>query len=118
MYRSTALITVFFLALILQGCAAPIMVAGAGAGGYYVGKDDRKFETIVDDGSITSSINSKYLTTKGINTFDIDVDTHNGVVTLSGTVPNKGMREKAENIARHTDGVKKVINKLKVGKKK
>ena len=100
--------------LLLQGCPAPVLIAGAGAGGYYVGKDERKVGTIVDDASITTSINTKLIGTKGVSTFDIDVDTHKGIVTLKGKVPSKRIEQKVIKICEDTDGVKKVISKLKI----
>ena len=42
----------------------------------------------------------------------IDVDTRDGVVTLSGRVPSPSMRRRAEGIARRTVGVKSVRNEL------
>lgn len=99
----------------LQGCAVAL-IAGAGAGGYYAGKDERKFGTIMDDAAITTSINSKLIGAKGVSTFDINVDTYNGVVTLSGKVPSKKIKRKVIKISKSVDGVRKVISKLKIKK--
>ena len=38
-----------------------------------------------------------------------------GVVTLTGAVQNNGARDRAEQIASHTEGVKKVVDQLSVG---
>ncbi len=38
-----------------------------------------------------------------------------GVVTLTGAVQNNGARDRAEQIASHTEGVKKVVDQLAVG---
>jgi hyperosmotically inducible protein len=46
----------------------------------------------------------------------IDVDTTNDVVTLSGTVPTAAEKRHAVEVARATDGVKSVVDNLKVGK--
>ena len=102
--------------LFLNGCAVA-MVGGAGAGGYYVGKDERDAGTILNDASITSSINSKFLTTKGISTFDINVDTFDGVVILEGEVPSAEIKKKVIKICKSTRDVKKVISRLKIVKK-
>ena len=45
----------------------------------------------------------------------VDVDTRNGVVTLSGTVRTRRRKEQAINIARRTDGVRDVIDQIRVG---
>ena len=44
----------------------------------------------------------------------IDVLDSNGVVTLTGMVPNVEARERAEEIVRATSGVTSVINELNV----
>jgi hyperosmotically inducible periplasmic protein len=46
---------------------------------------------------------------------EINVDTHNHVVTLNGTVGSKAERERAVMIARNTKGVNSVIDDLRVG---
>jgi len=99
--------------ILLQGCAA-VAVGGAAAGGYYIGKDKRDFNTIVSDAGITTSINSKLLGAKGIKTFDINVDTYRGVVTLSGFVASRKIKYKVIKLSKEVQGVKKVISKLKI----
>jgi len=102
---------VFIQAGFLQGCAVAL-VGGAGAGGYYVGKDERDAATILNDASITASINSKFLTTKGIRTFDINVDTYDGVVYLTGEVPTTAIKNKIIILCKKTKDVKNVVSKL------
>ena len=109
------LLVIFTILFLLQGCAAAV-VGGAGAGGYYVGKDKRKFATIMNDAGITTTINSKLVSAKGVSTFDINVDTYNGVVTLSGNVPSGKIKHKVINISKKVEGVKKVISRLKIKK--
>jgi hyperosmotically inducible protein len=69
----------------------------------------------VDDASITTKVKAKLATDGDINPFNINVDTNEGVVTLQGWVKKAEIRTKAERYARETDGVKKVINLVKVG---
>lgn len=106
---------ILLMLVLLNGCAAAL-IGGAGGGGYYVGKDERDAGTIMNDASITSSINAKFLTTKGVSTFDINVDTYNGVVTLEGEVSSRKIKMKVINISKKTDDVVKVISKLKIKK--
>jgi osmotically-inducible protein OsmY len=63
---------------------------------------------------ITTKIQSKYFLDADVKGHRIDVDTRDGVVTLSGTVASTTRRELAEQIARDTDGVTRVINRLTV----
>ena len=69
----------------------------------------------VDDASITTRVKAKLATDGDINPFNINVDTNEGVVTLQGRVKKAETRTRAERYARETDGVKKVINLVKVG---
>ncbi len=98
---------------LLPGCAA-LVVGGAAAGGYYVGKDKRSVSQIADDASITSAVNAKFLGDNDIRTLDIDVDTYEGVVTLTGTVTSETAHQHAVELAKQVKGVKRVIDKLTV----
>lgn len=71
--------------------------------------------TQVDDAAITASVKAKLAADGDINPFNIDVDTNEGVVTLQGRVDKVEAKTKAEQLARGTDGVKRVINLVKVG---
>ena len=51
-----------------------------------------------------------------ISGLKIDVDTKNDVVTLSGTVPTAAEKRRAVDVAKATEGVKSVVDNLKVGK--
>lgn len=73
--------------------------------------------TQVDDAAITASVKAKLAADGDINPFNIDVDTNEGVVTLQGRVEKEEARTKAEQLARETDGVRRVINLVKVGDK-
>lgn len=71
--------------------------------------------TQVDDAAITASVKAKLAADGDINPFNIDVDTNEGVVTLQGRVERAEARSKAEELARGTDGVRRVINLIEVG---
>jgi osmotically-inducible protein OsmY len=73
--------------------------------------------TQIDDAAITAAVKAKLAADGDINPFNIDVDTNEGVVTLQGRVEKEEARTKAERLARETDGVKRVINLVKVGDK-
>jgi hyperosmotically inducible protein len=68
----------------------------------------------VSDAAITSEVKTKFLAEPGVSGLAIDVDTNNGVVTLSGNVKSKAEAAKAMMIARNSKGVKRVVSKLKV----
>jgi hyperosmotically inducible protein len=69
---------------------------------------------VVKDGWITFKIHSQFLPEDALEGSDIDVDTVGGGVTLSGTVVNEQGRARAVAIAKATDGVKSVNDKLKI----
>ena len=68
------------------------------------------------DAALTAAVKTKFLADTKVSGLKIDVDTRNGVVTLSGTVPTAAERTRAVATAKETDGVKSVVNHLKVGK--
>ena len=66
------------------------------------------------DPTITMKIQAKYATDDVVKSTDINVDTIDGVVTLKGRVDTRRERDAAEQIARSTEGVKRVVNQLTV----
>jgi hyperosmotically inducible periplasmic protein len=68
--------------------------------------------TVVTDAAITSAVKTKLLGDKVVGGLKIDVDTEQGVVTLSGPVHSAAERTEAVRLARTTSGVKNVVNKL------
>jgi len=71
----------------------------------------------MSDAAITAAVKTKLLGDTKTPGLKIDVDTSNGVVTLSGDVPTAAERTNAVKLTRETTGVKKVVNKLTVAKK-
>jgi len=67
------------------------------------------------DAGITSAVKSKMAADDTVKASEINVDTHNHVVTLNGTVGSNAERERAVMIARNTNGVNSVIDDLRVG---
>ncbi len=71
----------------------------------------------VKDSIITTKIKTKLAAEKLRSMTHIRVDTDsNGMVVLSGSAKNQGFIDKAEAIARATEGVTSVQNKIKVKK--
>jgi hyperosmotically inducible protein len=66
------------------------------------------------DAWLTMKTKISLMTTEGVSTSDLNVDTVQGVVTLHGKVPTEGEKAKAEATARRIDGVKDVKNLLQV----
>jgi hyperosmotically inducible periplasmic protein len=66
------------------------------------------------DAWITMSTKISLMTTDGVSTKDLNVDTVKGVVTLHGKVATEAEKTKAGEVARKVDGVKDVKNLLQV----
>jgi len=69
---------------------------------------------VLSDAEITSSVKTKLLADTTVGGLKIDVDTKDGVVTLTGPVSTSAERAQAVRLATNVGGVKKVINKLVV----
>jgi hyperosmotically inducible periplasmic protein len=69
---------------------------------------------VIADSAITTKIKAQLAADDILSGSDINVTTENGVVTLSGTVKDKSLRERAGRIASGTDGVKRVTNDIEV----
>jgi len=66
------------------------------------------------DSGITGSIKTRYVAEPGLSALKIDVDTHDGVVTLNGVVKDEEARQRAEKVASSVKGVKSVKNHLTI----
>ena len=66
----------------------------------------------IDDATITTRVKTSLLNDPAVGGLRIDVETFQGVVTLSGAVKTPAEREKAIAIARRTPGVKDVKSML------
>ena len=69
---------------------------------------------VVSDAAITSAVKTKLLGDPDVKGLNIDVDTSNGVVTLTGVTHTAAERTEALRLARDTKGVKSVKNNLKL----
>lgn len=69
----------------------------------------------LSDGWITTKIQAKYFADADVKARNIDVNTNGGVVTLTGSVENEETRKQAVEIARATDGVVRVEDRLTTG---
>ncbi len=96
--RSGSWVLVGALMLAVAGCAG----SGEKTGAY------------VDDSWITTKVKSQMVANKEVKAHNINVDTSQGVVTLTGTAENWQESNKAAEIARDIKGVKSVENEIRV----
>jgi hyperosmotically inducible protein len=67
-----------------------------------------------EDTVITGRVGRRLTADPEVKRYQIDVDTLDGVVTLRGKVETDTVKASAEDIARNTDGVVRVVNELVV----
>jgi osmotically-inducible protein OsmY len=97
-----------FLSLV-YGLLADVLVAGCAT----TQPDGEQIE----DSAITTKIEAKLAGDPDVSAFNVDVDTNEGVVRLSGAVEKPEAKAEAEKLARETEGVRRVINDITVGER-
>lgn len=104
MTKNGKIISAMMLALL----AGPV-VAGCAAmeGRQTVGQS-------IDDATISTSVRTSIIADKDLKLRQIDVETMNGVVQLSGFVDTSNEKAEAQRIAANSAGVKSVKNNLVV----
>jgi osmotically-inducible protein OsmY len=94
-----------------QPAVAPAPVAEAKPAGV---EEAPATATAPTDAAITQAVKEKLLRQPETSSANIAVDTHEGVVTLSGTVKSVQERDQVIQIARGTQGVQRVEDRLSV----
>ncbi len=77
---------------------------------------ERSTKVVADDAVITTKVKTALAADDPGLAMDVNVDTNNGEVLLSGFVDNDADRARAEKAATAIDGVRKVYNELMVSR--
>lgn len=77
---------------------------------------ERSAGTAVRDSWVTLKVHSQFVPEDALEGSDIDVNTKSGVVTLSGTVVSQAGKARAVEIAKSTDGVKSVNDRVRIAR--
>jgi hyperosmotically inducible protein len=77
---------------------------------------DRSGETVVDDGVITTKVKAALAGDARTKAHQVNVETHEGVVQLSGFVDNAEAKSTASELARAVEHVRSVNNQIDVKK--
>ena len=64
------------------------------------------------DAGITTNVKTKFAADETVKAYQVDVDTKDHVVTLSGRVDNFVAKRQAVALARQTDGVRDVVDNI------
>ena len=78
------------------------------------GLPERPPEVVVTDAALTAAVKTKLLADPKVSGLKIDVDSKEGVVTLTGTVKSQAEKDEAVRLARETDSVRNVVDQLAV----
>jgi hyperosmotically inducible periplasmic protein len=68
----------------------------------------------VTDSGLTAKIKAKMALDDRVKAFDLNVDTSGSVVTVGGTVHSEAERQRAIQLARETNGITKVVDRIQV----
>jgi hyperosmotically inducible protein len=68
----------------------------------------------VDDATVTTKIQAKFFLDRDVKAGALQVSAKDGVVLLDGTMPTQAAKDRALTLARETDGVLQVIDRVKV----
>ena len=74
-------------------------------------RDTQKYWT---DPTITMAVKSRLAKEKAGTLTKVNVDTRQGIVELNGTVDSSAMKQRAGDLAQQVDGVRRVVNNLKI----
>jgi hyperosmotically inducible periplasmic protein len=66
------------------------------------------------DGQITAKIKAKLALDDTVKALSVDVDTNGPIVTVSGSVDTAAQRDRVIQLARETEGVKQVVDHMRV----
>jgi osmotically-inducible protein OsmY len=114
MKRAAALrIAALAIAVATLGGCVPAIIVGAG-GAAMVATDRRSAGAQVDDESIELKVSTQALSQYG-ERIHLNVTSYNGVVLLSGEVPDQATWAAVGNLAKNTEKARVVNNELVVG---
>jgi osmotically-inducible protein OsmY len=68
----------------------------------------------MSEGALTAKIKSKMALDDHVNARAINVDTQGSVVTLTGVVASADQRDRAVRLARETEGITRVVDRLQI----
>lgn len=99
---------------LLQGCVAPVVAAGVGAGALMSASDRRSAGTMVEDDTIESKA-QKRIDEKYKETAHVSVTAFNRFALVTGTITDESARMDIERIVGSIPNVKGIANELAVG---
>ncbi|MEM6051437.1 molecular chaperone OsmY [Erwinia sp. P7711] len=99
-------------AAMAEDTTTPKVQSTTDSAGSKIDSSMKKVGGFMDDSGVTAKVKAALVDDDAIKSTDISVETHSGVVTLSGFVPSQDQAEKAVAVAQKVEGVKSVSDKL------
>lgn len=87
--------------------------AGAGIAGK-IGEEADRAKAALGEARLTAKIKAKMALDDTLDASRINIDTKGNVVTLLGSVPAASQRQRALQLARETEGVTSVVDRIEV----
>jgi hyperosmotically inducible protein len=94
--------------------AGILLCFGAAAPAAYAQSTTHHAKQVVTDESITTAVKTHLMKDKVARASSIDVDTKDGIVTLTGSVPTAVDKTRIGNLVLDTKGVKRIANNLTI----
>jgi len=110
--RLLAALFILVPALLLSGC--PAAIVGAGALTYGVAEDRRTSGTMIDDDNLETRVSRGVRERFGENTH-VNVTSFNRSILLTGEVPEDARKAEIEKLAQGAGNVRNITNELQVG---
>ncbi len=118
MKKNLVLGGVLLILVMMIGCAPIHLIVGGGAAATYkTAVDERSAGSLWGDAATSFRVKSKMIKDSEVHAWNVDVDTLESEVILTGVVGTKQQATQAGEVARKVPGVRKVRNELQVGKK-
>jgi len=106
--------SLYAAAILGFACATPMAFAEGTTAGAKIETAADKTGEYLSDSALTAKVKTALVAEKNLKSLGINVESTDGVVTLSGKVPSEASIEQAETATKAVAGVKDVHNKLEL----
>lgn len=104
-------LTVLLPALFVSAMMMSVMPAQAEP----IKQDINEAGQYLDDSALTAKVKSALAVDVSLKTIALDIDSEDGVVTITGKVKTQKEKDSITNVVKNLDGVKSVNNNVTVG---
>ncbi|RUO75898.1 division/outer membrane stress-associated lipid-binding lipoprotein [Idiomarina seosinensis] len=113
LWQKTRIVVISLVALFaLNGCA--VLATGAAAVGISSVTDPRTIGSQIDDQTIEMKANAKLGNDDKLQDYRLRVVSYDQKVLLFGQVPDKAMRQRAEEVIADTNGIDRIFNQVRI----